>query len=227
MKMNVNEQTKTIRNYEKAFRYKDGENIVQNIETLLFAVLMLAMIVIYFLMLFEQITLYKTAILAGGFLFGYILFLSIYKSFETRLATICRDFLNKKNLQINNQYTKLILQAEYLYDSKEKFRYITLKLLEHMSTPYFNQAMKEDIMKLDNCIAMLIDEDLKNNPKELSGACYDMIYNETKQLAEKFVSFKNQYETQQELLRKQHTEHLVEKLTKYKSDLGKQDKKHQ
>ena len=226
--MNINRDTKTIRSYTNAFNYRDADQGV-----LFFGCILIPLIsMIMFMNVFdlEKNNFYeaiKSIKLWLCLLFGYVSLVTIYGLLKLNFIQKFVKFLNRIFFKIDNQYAKLIIDAAFVYDYNLTVQNAMRQLIKHISSPYFNQEMADKVMVLDNCITMLIDEDLKNNPKQISKSYYDMIYNETKQLAEKFVSFKNQYETQQELLRKKHEKHLAETLKTDKSNLGKQDKQHQ
>ena len=216
-KMNINKDTKTIRNYTNAFNYRDAES------AMMICISLTIMSIYVFMLDLEKNNIYEFISL----LFGLYSLVTIYRLLKLNLVIKFIKMLNRTFFKIDNQYTKLILDAAFVYDYNVTVQNAMRQLTKHISSPYFNKEMAEKVMMLDNCITMLIDEDLKNNPKQISKSCYDMIYNETKQLAEKFVSFKNQYEEQQELLKKEHEEHLVETLKTYKSNLEKKNNQHQ
>lgn len=215
-KMNINKDTKAIRNYTNAFNYRDAES------AMMICISLTIMSIYVFMLDLEKNNIYDFISL----LFGLYSLVTIYRLLKLNLVIKFIKMLNRTFFKIDNQYTKLILDAAFVYDYNVTVQNAMRQLTKHISSPYFNKKMAEEVMMLDNCITMLIDEDLKNNPKQISKSCYDMIYSETKQLSEKFVSFKNQYETQQELLKKEHETHLEETLKKYKSDLKKKDEQY-
>lgn len=223
-KMNINRDTKTIRSYTNAFNYRDTEQGV-----LFFGCILIPLIsMIMFMNVFdlEKNNFYeaiKSIKLWLCLLFGYVSLVTIYGLLKLNFIQKFVKFLNRIFFKIDNQYAKLILDAAFVYDYNLTVQNAMRQLIKHIYSPHFNQEMAEEVMMLDNCITMLIDEDLKNNPKQISKSCYDMIYNETKQLNEKFNSLKNQYEMQQELLRKQHADHLEDTLMTYKNTLNKQN----
>lgn len=227
LNMNLNNDTKVIRNYTNAFNYRDAEQGV-----LFFGCILIPLIsMIMFMNVFdlEKNNFYeaiKSIKLWLCLLFGYVSLVTIYGLLKLNFIQKFVKFLNRIFFKIDNQYAKLIIDAAFIYDYNLTVQNAMRQLIKHISSPYFNQEMADEVMVLDNCTTMLIDEDLKNNPKQISKSCYDMIYNETKQLDEKFNLFKNQYNMQQELLRKQHAEHLEDTLMAYKNTLNKQDEQY-
>lgn len=226
-KMNINRDTNTIRSYTNAFNYRDAEQVV-----LFFGCILIPLIsMIMFMNVFdlEKNNFYeaiKSIKLWLCLLFGYVSLVTIYGLLKLNFIQKFVKFLNRIFFKIDNQYAKLIIDAAFIYDYNLTVQNAMRQLIKHISSPYFNQEMADEVIVLDNCITMLINEDLKNNPKQISKSCYDMIYNETKQLDEKFNSLKNQYEMQQELLRKQHAEHLEDTLMAYKNTLNKQNEQY-
>lgn len=227
LNMNLNNDTKVIRNYTNAFNYRDAEQGV-----LFFGCILIPLIsMIVFMNVFdlEKNNFYeaiKSIKLWLFLLFGYVSLVTIYGLLKLNFIQKFVKFLNRIFFKIDNQYAKLIIDAAFIYDYNLTVQNAMRQLIKHISSPYFNQEMEDEVMVLDNCITMLIDEDLKNNPKQISKSCYDMIYNETKQLDEKFNLFKNQYNMQQELLRKQHAEYLEDTLMAYKNTLNKQNEQY-
>ena len=209
-KINLNEQTKTIRDYKFVLDYSNP------IMKIFFYISLTTVPMFVFLILkifgFSEngnnalTGLYNTClviVLAGAI--GWL--------FQLGFSEKSMKFINRKIYKIDNKYAEFIFFATDFYDRNNEFYQSKVyKLENHISSPYFNQEMLDDIIKLDKYTMLLIDIDTRGNKQHLSQACFEIICSELAKLVGKFEKIESQYKQQKDEENQKQKEELKEKL---------------
>ena len=214
--INLNEQTKTIRDYKFVLDYSNP------IMKIFFYISLTAVPMFVFLILKifgflengnNALTgLYNTClviVLAGAI--GWL--------FQLGFSEKSMKFINRKIYKIDNKYAEFIFFATDFYDrNNELYQSKVYKLENHISSPYFNQEMLDDIIKLDKYTMLLIDIDTRGNKQHLSQACFEIICSELAELVGKFEKIESQYKQKKNEEKQEQKEKLLESLKNHESN---------
>ena len=214
--ININEKTKTIRDYEYALNYKN------QIMTIFFYMLLPIIPTLVFMIL-EIFGIYKdkngiSTGLSISFL-AVILMGVISYLLKLGFSEKGMKFINKKIYKIDNQYADFLLDAAYRYDERNKTYQLRISdLKKHISSPYFTQEMLEDVIKFDKNTMLLIDIDIQRSEYyHISQACFEVIQSELSKLVVKFEKIESQYKQQKDEENQQIKENLLQFLKNYES----------